>query len=77
VNDVFDPYRLHRIMRSATDDPHGQAGFSKHIRPAGAGDAFPEKTSVDPEVFARAVKQFAYDFGAMQELAQLPQFHRF
>lgn len=52
-----DPHPLHRVMK-------GGDGFKKHMAGAGEGAIYPEKTELDPAVFSRAVKQFAYDFGA-------------
>jgi reductive dehalogenase len=55
-----DPHPLHRVMKGL----HQGDGFKKHMAKAGEGSVNPEKTDVDSTVFSRAVKQFAYDFGA-------------
>jgi len=55
-----DPHPLHRVMKSL----YPGDGLKKHMAKAGEGQVYPEKTDVDPQVFSRAVKQFAYDFGA-------------
>ncbi len=55
-----DPHPLHRVMKSL----YPGDGFKKHMAKAGDGDVYPQKMDVDPSVFSKAVKQFAYDFGA-------------
>ena len=55
-----DPHPLHRVMKNF----YPGDGFKKHIAEAATGEVYGEKTEVDPVVFSRAVKQFAYDFGA-------------
>jgi reductive dehalogenase len=62
------PHPLHRVMKSATalGAPRAEdlCGFREHMASAGDGKIYPEKTSLDPAIFSRAIKQFAYDFGA-------------
>ena len=55
-----NPHPLHRVMKGA----YPGDGFKRHMASAGEGEIHPEKTELDPAVFSRAVKQFAYDFGA-------------
>ena len=55
-----DPHPLHRVMKSL----YPGDGFKKHMAKAGEGQVYPEKTDFESQVFSRAVKQFAYDFGA-------------
>ncbi len=55
-----DPHPLHRVMKNF----YPGDGFKKHIANAGTGQVSTEETKVDPIMFSRAVKQFAYDLGA-------------
>jgi reductive dehalogenase len=55
-----DPHPLHRVMKNF----YSGDGFKKHIANAGTGRVYPEKTELEPLIFSRAVKQFAYDLGS-------------
>ncbi len=70
VSRSHDPHPLHRQMKSLFPGE----GFKMHMARAGVGPVNPEKTEVEPVVFSRAVKQFAYDFGA--EAAGITEINR-
>ncbi|MBW2060584.1 MAG: hypothetical protein JRI95_03360 [Deltaproteobacteria bacterium] len=55
-----DPHPLHRGMKNIAPGD----GFKRHMAAAGDGEVSQKKIEMDPIVFSRAVKQFAYDLGA-------------